>query len=51
MASAIGVDAYLYFYPLVMMDITWRQWTNLKLGKEREEHPCLLAPVTARRAT
>ena len=27
-AHAIGVDAYLYFYPLVTMDVTRRQATN-----------------------
>ena len=27
-AHAIGVDAYLYFYPLVTMDLTRRQLTN-----------------------
>src|SRR5262249_24139377 len=31
-AHAIGVDAYLYFYPLVTMDITRKQLTNV-------EHP------------
>lgn len=32
-AHAIGVDAYLYFYPLVTMDITRRQITNMKSGE------------------
>jgi hypothetical protein len=27
-AQGLGVDAYLYFYPLVTMDITRRQLTN-----------------------
>ena len=27
-AHDIGVDAYIYFYPLVTMDITRRQTTN-----------------------
>jgi hypothetical protein len=31
-AHAIGVDAYLYFYPLVTMDITRRQLTNMAPG-------------------
>jgi len=31
---AIGVEAYLYFYPLVTMDITRRQLTNMEPGKE-----------------
>jgi hypothetical protein len=33
-AHAIGVDAYLYFYPLVTMDLTRKQMTNLPAGKE-----------------
>src|SRR5215510_6409172 len=33
-ASAIAVDAYLYFYPLVTMDITRRQMTNLAAGEK-----------------
>lgn len=28
-ARAIGVDAYIYFYPLIMMDITRQQLTNV----------------------
>ena len=32
-AFAIGVDAYLYFYPLVTMDITRKQLTNAEPGK------------------
>jgi len=31
---AIAVDAYLYFYPLVTMDLTRRQMTNEPEGKE-----------------
>ena len=31
-AKAIGVDAYLYFYPLVTMDLTRRQLTNVEPG-------------------
>jgi hypothetical protein len=30
-AHAIGVDAYLYFYPIVTMDVTRKQLTNQKL--------------------
>jgi hypothetical protein len=32
-AHAIAVDAYVYFYPLVTMDITRRQLTNTEPGK------------------
>jgi len=32
-ARAIGVDAYLYFYPLVTRDITRRVTTNVEPGK------------------
>ena len=31
-AHAIGVDAYLYFYPLVTMEVTRAQLTNQELG-------------------
>jgi hypothetical protein len=31
-ARAIGVDAYLYFYPLVTMDLTRKQLTNVEPG-------------------
>ena len=33
-AHAIAVDSYIYFYPLVTMDLTRRQMTNLPVGKE-----------------
>ena len=33
-AHAIGVDAYLYFYSLVTMDVTRKQFTNIEPGKE-----------------
>ena len=29
-ARAIGVEAYIYFYPLISMDLTRRQLTNMK---------------------
>jgi hypothetical protein len=38
-ASAIGVDAYVYFYPIVTMDITRRQFTNIEPGKEFGKGP------------
>src|SRR5262245_44304531 len=33
-AHAIASDAYLYLYPLVLMDLTRRQMTNVPAGKE-----------------
>jgi hypothetical protein len=33
-AHAIAVEAYLYVYPLVTMDLTRRQMTNIPAGKE-----------------
>jgi hypothetical protein len=33
-AQAIATDAYLYLYPLVTMDLTRRQMTNVPAGKE-----------------
>jgi hypothetical protein len=38
-ARAIGVEAYLYFYPLITMDITRRQSTNIEAGKEFGKGP------------
>ena len=38
-AHAIGVDAYIYFYPLVTMDITRKQFTNIEPGKELGKGP------------
>jgi hypothetical protein len=35
----IGVDAYIYFYPLLSMDITRRQFTNVEAGKEFGKGP------------
>src|SRR5271165_7175290 len=32
-AHAIGVDAYLYFYPLVTMELTRKQLSNVEPGK------------------
>jgi hypothetical protein len=33
-AYAIGVEAYLYFYSLVTMDITRKQLSNVEPGKD-----------------
>jgi len=38
-AKAIAVDAYLYFYPLVTMDLTRRQMTNLAPGDKLGSGP------------
>jgi hypothetical protein len=38
-ARAIAVDAYLYFYPLVIMDVTRKQSTNVESGKEFGKGP------------
>jgi hypothetical protein len=38
-AHAIAVDAYVYFYSLVTMDVTRRQFTNIEPGKELGKGP------------
>jgi hypothetical protein len=38
-AQAIAVDAYVYFYPLVTMDVTRKQFTNIDAGKELGKGP------------
>jgi hypothetical protein len=38
-AHAIAVDAYVYFYPIVTMDITRQQFTNVEPGKENFKGP------------
>lgn len=38
-AHAIGMDAYVYFYSLLSMDVTRRQFTNIEPGKEFGKGP------------
>lgn len=38
-ARAIAVDAYVYFYPIVTMDTTRKQSTNIQAGKELGKGP------------
>ena len=38
-AYSIGVQAYLYFYPLVTMEISRKQFTNVAAGKELGKGP------------
>jgi hypothetical protein len=38
-ARAIAVDAYIYFYPLVLMDVTRKQSVNIEPGKEFGKGP------------
>jgi hypothetical protein len=38
-AHAIGVDAYLYFYPLISVDVTRLVSTNIQAGKEPLKGP------------
>src|SRR5246127_2983635 len=38
-AHAIAVDSYVYFYPLVTMDISRKQFTNIDPGKELGKGP------------
>jgi len=38
-AHTIAVDAYIYFYPLMSMDITRKQFTNVEPGKDALKGP------------
>jgi hypothetical protein len=38
-AHAIAMDAYVYFYPLITMDVTRKQFTNIEAGKEFGKGP------------
>ncbi len=38
-AYQIGMEAYVYFYPLVTMDVTRRQLTNIEAGKMAARGP------------
>src|SRR5262245_21724003 len=38
-AHAIAVDAYVYFYPLVTLDVPRKQSTNIERGKEVGKGP------------
>jgi hypothetical protein len=38
-AHAIALEAYVYFYPLLTMDITRKQFTNIEPGKEFGKGP------------
>jgi hypothetical protein len=38
-ARAIGIEAYVYLYPLVTMDVTRRQFTNVEPGREIGKGP------------
>ena len=33
-AHEIGIEAYIFLYPLVLMDVTRRQMTNMEAGKQ-----------------
>src|SRR6266498_3183764 len=38
-AHAIAVDAYVYFYPIMSMDVSRKQFTNVEQGKEPFKGP------------
>lgn len=38
-ARAIGLDGYIYFYPLLTMDVTRKQFTNIEPGEEFGKGP------------
>src|SRR5947209_6274669 len=46
-AHDIGVDAYLYFYPLLSADVTRRVSTNIEAGKGPMKGPANTLPERA----
>ncbi|HET9536305.1 MAG TPA: DUF1254 domain-containing protein, partial [Mesorhizobium sp.] len=38
-AHAIAVDAYIYFYPIMSMDVSRKQFTNVEQGKDSFKGP------------
>ena len=44
-AHSIGVDAYLYFYPLISMDVTRKQLTNMEPGPGSFGGPMTASPT------
>ena len=50
-AQAVALDAYIYFYPLITMDVTRKQLTNVEPGKglgRADEHVLQRADVSNR---
>ena len=57
-AQAIAKDAYIYFYPLVIMDVSRKHFTNIEAGKmfargpmNTFSHARTFPPATFRGAT
>ena len=42
-AQSIAVNAYIYFFPLVLMDITRKQSTNIEPGNEFGKGPMIFS--------